>query len=99
MNTLPFIDNPSTMSMDMSDDSMNMKKDGMQGSMDMDKSMNMNKESSIITDVLTWMPTMGNMWVLSDFFLVSMMWTVMMVAMMTPSILPMLMLYTTLNSR
>ena len=53
MNTLPFIDNSSTMSMDMSDDSMNMKEDGIQGSMDMDKSMNMNKESSIITDVLT----------------------------------------------
>ena len=99
MNTLPFIDNPSTMSMDMSDDSMNMKKDGMQGSMDMHKSMNMNKESSMITDVLTWMPPMGNMWVFSDFFLLFMMWTVMMVAMMTPSILPMLMLYTTLNSR
>ena len=99
MNTLPFIDNPSTMSMDMSDDSMNMKKDGMQGSMDMDKSMNVKKESSMITEVLTWMPPMGNMWVFSDFFLLFMMWTVMMVAMMTPSILPMLMLYTTLNSR
>ena len=99
MNTLPFIDNPSTMSMDMSDDSMNMKKDSMQGSMDMNKSMNVNKESSMITDVLTWMPPMGNMWVFSDFFLLFMMWTVMMVAMMTPSILPMLMLYTTLNSR
>jgi predicted metal-binding membrane protein len=99
MNTLPFIDNPSTMSMDMSDDSMNMKKDGMKGSMDMDKPMNMNEESSFITDVLTWMPPMGNMWVFSDFFLLFMMWTVMMVAMMTPSILPMLMLYTTLNSR
>jgi predicted metal-binding membrane protein len=99
MNTLPFIDNPSTMSMDMSDDSMNMKKDGMKGSMDMDKPMNMNEESSFITNVLTWMPPMGNMWVFSDFFLLFMMWTVMMVAMMTPSILPMLMLYTTLNSR
>jgi predicted metal-binding membrane protein len=99
MNTLPFIDNPSTMSMDVSDDSMNMKKDGMKGSMDMDKPMNMNEESSFITDVLTWMPPMGNMWVFSDFFLLFMMWTVMMVAMMTPSILPMLMLYTTLNSR
>ena len=99
MNTLPFIDNPSTMSMDMSDDSMNMKKDGMKGSMDMDKPINMNKESSFITNVLTWMPPMGNMWIFSDFFLLFMMWTVMMVAMMTPSILPMLMLYTTLNSR
>jgi len=99
MNTLPFIDNPSTMSMDMSDDSMNMKKDGMKGSMDMDKPIYMNKESSFITNVLTWMPPMGNMWVFSDFFLLFMMWTVMMVAMMTPSILPMLMLYTTLNSR
>jgi len=99
MNTLPFIDNPSTMSMDMSDDSMNMKKGDMQGSMDMDKSMNMNEESNLITNVLTWMPPMGNMWIFSDFFLLFMMWTVMMVAMMTPSILPMLMLYTTLNSR
>ena len=78
---------------------MNMKKGDMQGSMDMDKPMSMNKESSFITNVLTWMPPMGNMWVFSDFFLLFMMWTVMMVAMMTPSILPMLILYTTLNSR
>jgi len=110
MNTLPFIDNPSVMSMDMSESSMDMKKDNMQGSMDMkkdnmqgsmdmSKSMKMNKESNLITDVLTWMPPMGNMWMLSDFFLLFMMWSVMMIAMMTPSILPMLMLYTTLNVR
>ena len=41
----------------------------------------------------------GNMWALTDFFLLFMMWAVMMIAMMTPSILPMLMLYTTLNAR
>ena len=99
MNTLPFIDNPSVMSMDMSESSMDMKKDNMQGSMDMSKSMKMNKESNLITDVLTWMPPMSNMWMLSDFFLLFMMWSVMMIAMMTPSILPMLMLYTTLNVR
>ena len=73
MNTLPFIDNPSVMSMDMSESSMDMKKDNMQGSMDMSKSMKMNKESNLITDVLTWMPPMGNMWMLSDFFLLFMM--------------------------
>ena len=106
MNTLPFIDNPSTMSMDMSNDTMDMDKDkmdmeksDMEKTMDMDKPMAMNSDSNIITEVLTWMPPMGNMWVFSDFFLLFMMWAVMMVAMMTPSILPMLLLYTTLNAR
>ncbi len=99
MNTLPFIDNPSVMSMDMPEASMDMKKEEMQGSMDMNKSMEMDRESSLITDILTWMPPMSNIWSLSDFFLLFMMWSVMMIAMMTPSILPMLMLYTTLNVR
>ena len=106
MNTLPFLDNPSTMSMDMSSNSMDMEKDkmntdnsDMNKSMNMDKPMAMNTDSNIITEVLTWMPPMGNMWVFSDFFLLFMMWSVMMVAMMTPSILPMLLLYTTLNAR
>ena len=88
MNTLPFIDNPSTMSMDMPNDTM-----------DMDAPMAMNSDANVITEVLTWMPPMGNMWVFSDFFLLFMMWAVMMIAMMTPSILPMLLLYTTLNAR
>ena len=108
MNTLPFIDNPTSMNMDMSQDSMPMDKGGMgmekDKGMTMDKgsmngSMDMNKETSMITQILTWMPPMGNMWAFSDFFLLFMMWAVMMIAMMTPSILPMLMLYTTLNSR
>jgi len=106
MNTLPFIDNPSTMNMDMSNDTMDMDKDkmdmgksDMEKTMDMNKPMAMNSDSSIITEVLTWMPPMGNMWVFSDFFLLFMMWAVMMIAMMTPSILPMLLLYTTLNAR
>jgi len=106
MNTLPFIDNPSTMNMDMSNDNMDMEKDkmemgksDMEKSMDMDKPMAINSDSSIITEVLTWMPPMGNTWVFSDFFLLFMMWAVMMIAMMTPSILPMLLLYTTLNAR
>ena len=88
MNTLPFVDSTSSMNMDMSKDSM-----------DMNKSMSMNKDSDLITKVLTWMPPMSNMWMLSDFFLLFMMWAVMMIAMMTPSILPMLMLYTTLSAR
>ena len=88
MNTLPFFDNSSSMNMDMSKDTM-----------DMDKSMSMNKGTSLITQALTWMPPMSNMWMISDFFLLFMMWAVMMVAMMTPSILPMLMLFTALNAR
>tara|TARA_Y100000768_G_scaffold384010_1_gene367234 strand:- start:1640 stop:2512 length:873 start_codon:yes stop_codon:yes gene_type:complete len=88
MNTLPFIDNSSTMNMDMSKETMKM-----------DSSMNMQKDSNLITQVLTWMPPMGNMWLISDFFLLFMMWAVMMIAMMTPSILPMLMLFTALNAR
>jgi len=88
MNTLPFVDNSSSMKMEMSEDTMNM-----------DKSMRVNKGTSLITQALTWMPPMSNMWMISDFFLLFMMWAVMMVAMMTPSILPMLMLFTALNAR
>ncbi len=65
--------------------------------MDMDKSMGM--ESGIIESVLTWMPPSNGLWAMSDFILLFLMWSVMMVAMMTPSILPMLFLFTTLNSR
>ena len=59
MNTLPFIDNQSSMSMDMSNDTMDMEKSDMEKTMDMNKPMAMNSDSSIITEVLTWMPPMG----------------------------------------
>ena len=65
--------------------------------MDMDKPMNM--ESGIIGSVLTWMPPSDGLWSMSDFTLLFLMWSVMMIAMMTPSILPMLFLFTTLNAR
>ena len=99
MNTLPFIDNPTTMNMDTPGTSMEMDKGGLDMQEGKSHTMNMNQESSMITEILTWMPPMGNIWMFSDFFLLFMMWSVMMIAMMTPSILPMLMLYTTLNSR
>ena len=99
MNTLPFIDNPTTMSMDTPGNSMEMDKGGMDMQEGKSHTMNMNQESGMITEILTWMPPMGNIWMFSDFFLLFMMWSVMMIAMMMPSILPMLMLYTTLNSR
>ena len=99
MNTLPFIDNPTTMNMDTPGTSMEMDKGGLDMQEGKSHTMNMNQESSMLTEILTWMPPMGNIWMFSDFFLLFMMWSVMMIAMMTPSILPMLMLYTTLNSR
>ena len=99
MNTLPFIDNPTTMNMDTPGTSMEMDKGGLDMQEGKSYTMNMNQESSMLTEILTWMPPMGNIWMFSDFFLLFMMWSVMMIAMMTPSILPMLMLYTTLNSR
>lgn len=98
MNTLPFIGN-TTMSMDMPSDSMDMNDNGMGMNNQEMNDMTMNHKSGMITKILTWMPPMGNMWALTDFFLLFMMWAVMMIAMMTPSILPMLMLYTTLNAR
>ena len=61
--------------------------------------MNMDMESGIIGSVLTWMPPSDGLWSMSDFTLLFLMWAVMMVAMMTPSILPMLFLFTTLNAR
>ena len=59
----------------------------------------MTEDSSLLTSILTWMPPMNNAWQAQDFFLLFLMWSVMMTAMMTPSILPMLMLFTTLSIR
>ena len=65
------------------------------------KMMNMPMEKSMgfLDTILMWMPPSSGSWVLSDFVLLFLMWSVMMIAMMTPSILPMLMLFTTLNAR
>ena len=65
------------------------------------KMMNMPMEKSMgfLDTILMWMPPSSGSWVLSDFALLFLMWSVMMIAMMTPSILPMLMLFTTLNAR
>ena len=65
------------------------------------KMMNMPMEKSMgfLDTILMWMPPSRGSWVLSDFILLFLMWSVMMIAMMTPSILPMLMLFTTLNAR
>ena len=69
-------------------------------SMNMDQSMSMNdKKSSILDTVLMWMPPSQGEWMFKDFFLLFIMWSVMMIAMMTPSILPMVMLFTVLNSK
>ena len=73
--------------------------DNMSMEMPMDGSMKMAKETTLLSSILTWMPPMDNAWHAKDFFLLFLMWSVMMVAMMTPSILPMLMLFTTLNVR
>ena len=68
--------------------------------MKMDGSMNMDMNNkSLLESVLTWMPPMSGIWSFSDFFLLFIMWAVMMIAMMTPSILPMIMLFTSLNSK
>lgn len=86
MNTLPFVNNPAAMSMDM----------------DMDKKsmdMSIDNEMTLINKVLSWMPPSQGSWMLKDFLLLFIMWSVMMIAMMTPSILPMLLLFTTLNTR
>ena len=57
------------------------------------------QEKSIVTSILTWMPPMSGDWLFIDFLFLFLMWAVMMIAMMTPSILPMIMLFTTLNSK
>ena len=70
--------------------------------MGMDKKpmdMGMNSEMTLVDKVLSWMPPSQGSWMLKDFMLLFIMWSVMMIAMMTPSILPMLLLFTTLNSR
>ena len=58
-----------------------------------DMSMDMEKPISFLDTILMWMPPSSGSWVLSDFILLFLMWSVMMIAMMTPSILPMLMLF------
>jgi predicted metal-binding membrane protein len=65
----------------------------------MNMSIDMEKSMSFLDTILMWMPPSSGSWVLSDFILLFLMWSVMMIAMMTPSILPMLMLFTTLNAR
>ena len=68
-------------------------------SMQMDN-MEMNvQDKSIISSILTWMPPMSGEWLFMDFLFLFLMWAVMMIAMMTPSILPMVMLFTTINSK
>ena len=97
MNTLPFVNNPAAMNMDMD---MGMDKKPMD--MGMDKKpmdMGMDTEMTLVDKVLSWMPPSQGSWMLKDFTLLFIMWSVMMIAMMTPSILPMLLLFTTLNSR
>ena len=88
MNTLPFVNNPAAMDMDMD---MGMDKKPMD--------MGMDTEMTLVDKVLSWMPPSQGSWMLKDFTLLFIMWSVMMIAMMTPSILPMLLLFTTLNSR
>ena len=97
MNTLPFVNNPAAMNMDMD---MGMDKKPMD--MGIDKKpmdMGMNTEMTLVDKVLSWMPPSQGSLMLKDFTLLFIMWSVMMIAMMTPSILPMLLLFTTLNSR
>ncbi len=67
--------------------------------MSMDKSMKMDQDVSFLSSILSWMPPMHGAWQTYDFLLLFLMWSVMMIAMMTPSILPMLMLFTTLSVR
>jgi predicted metal-binding membrane protein len=97
MNTLPFFDNPSAMNMDMG-----MDKKPMDMGMDkkpMDMGMHVNSDMTLVNKILSWMPPSQGAWALTDFTLLFLMWSVMMIAMMTPSILPMLLLFTTLNSK
>ena len=90
MNTLPFVNNPAAMNMDMD---MGMDKKPMD--MGMNKKpmdMGMNTEMTLVDNILSWMPPSQGSWMLKDFTLLFIMWSVMMIAMMTPSILPMLLL-------
>ena len=84
MGTLPFSE---PMQMDMN-------------TMDMDKmDMSMDNQGGLINSLITWMPPSQGAWLSSDFFLLFLMWSVMMIAMMTPSILPMVMLFTAINEK
>ena len=84
MGTLPFSE---PMQMDMK-------------TMDMDKmDMAMDNQGGLINSLITWMPPSQGAWLSSDFFLLFLMWSVMMIAMMTPSILPMVMLFTAINEK
>ena len=67
--------------------------------MQMDSMETTMQDKSILSSILTWMPPMSGEWLFTDFLFLFLMWAVMMTAMMTPSILPMIMLFTTLNSK
>ena len=89
MGTLPFSE-----SMQMNMNTMDMK------TMDMDKmDMTMDNQGDLINSLITWMPPSQGAWLSSDFFLLFLMWSVMMIAMMTPSIPPMVMLFTAINEK
>ena len=95
MGTLPFSE-PMQMEMNSSMDMKSMDKQPMDmNSMNMDVDNN----ATLLKTLLTWMPPSEGAWLSSDFLLLFLMWSVMMIAMMTPSILPMVMLFTAVNQK
>ena len=91
--------NMSQMNMDMGQMKMDMEKDsGMKMDMEKDSGMKMDmeKDSSWLPSTY-WMPPMDNNWVTNDFYQLIMMWTIMMIAMMSPSIIPTVLMFATVN--
>ena len=87
------------MDSNMSQMNMNMEKDsGMKMDMKKDSGMKMDmeKDSSWLPTTY-WMPPMDNNWVTNDFYQLIMMWTIMMIAMMSPSIIPTVLMFATVN--
>ena len=91
------------MKMDMEKDSgmkMDMEKDsGMKMDMEKDSGMkmDMNEKGTSWLPSTYWMPPMDNNWATNDFYQLIMMWIIMMIAMMSPSIIPTVLMFATVN--
>ena len=70
-----------------------MKMDKSMGDMKMDKSMG---DKTWLPNTY-WMPPMNNVWSFNDFYQLFVMWAIMMIAMMSPSIVGSVLMYAKVN--
>ena len=88
--------NMSSMNMDIPKVEMNMDSKT-EMNMDSKTEMNMDSKNTSWLPNTYWMPPMDNNWGSNDFYQLIMMWIIMMIAMMSPSIIPAVLMFATVN--